>query len=448
VVRENTEGEYSAVGGRMFEGTEREFVLQESVFTRHGTDRILKYAFELAQRRPKKHLTAATKSNGIAISMPYWDERVAAMGESYPDVKWDKYHVDILAARFVLSPERFDVVVASNLFGDILSDLGPACTGTIGIAPSANLDPERNFPSLFEPVHGSAPDIYGKNIANPIAMIWSGAMMLEFLGYKDKEELEALQMGSVQMLAPTFGKFGPMGVREFEVFDLPYLFDNMAQAQKVTQGPIGHALLKKLDAKGLTGLAMWDSGFLDWTSNKPIQKPADIKGMKIRIQSSKVIDARTRVVGALPQVMPWSEIYQGLQTGVVDGQENPPSIVSTAKLFEVQKFMTISEHGYHGYVFIANKRFWDALPADLKPVMDKAVKDATEYFNSNAKKENDDALEDIRKTGKMKILTMTPEEKNEWKAIQYKVHREMEDRIGKDLIQSIYKEIGRGPDGK
>ena len=183
VVRENTEGEYSSVGGRMFEGTEREIVLQEAVFSRHGTDRILKYAFELAQRRPKKHLTAATKSNGIAISMPYWDERVAAMAEHYGDVRWDKYHVDILAARFVLSPERFDVVVASNLFGDILSDLGPACAGTIGIAPSANLNPERTFPSLFEPVHGSAPDIYGKNIANPIAMIWSAAMMFEFLGY-------------------------------------------------------------------------------------------------------------------------------------------------------------------------------------------------------------------------------------------------------------------------
>lgn len=191
VVRENTEGEYSSVGGRMFEGTEREFVLQESVFTRHGTDRILKYAFELAQRRPKKHLTAATKSNGIAISMPYWDERLAAMGERYGDVKWDKYHVDILAARFVLSPERFDVVVASNLFGDILSDLGPACTGTIGIAPSANLDPERRFPSLFEPVHGSAPDIYGRNIANPIAMIWSGAMMLDFLGQGDERYTQA-----------------------------------------------------------------------------------------------------------------------------------------------------------------------------------------------------------------------------------------------------------------
>ena len=191
VVRENTEGEYSSVGGKMFEGTERELVLQESVFTRHGTDRILRYAFDLAQRRPKKHLTSATKSNGIAISMPYWDERLAAMAESYPEVAWDKYHIDILAARFVLSPERFDVVVASNLFGDILSDLGPACTGTIGIAPSANLNPDRTFPSLFEPVHGSAPDIYGRNIANPIAMIWSGAMMLDFLGNGDARYTEA-----------------------------------------------------------------------------------------------------------------------------------------------------------------------------------------------------------------------------------------------------------------
>jgi tartrate dehydrogenase/decarboxylase/D-malate dehydrogenase len=182
VVRENTEGEYSSVGGKMFEGTEREFVLQESVFTRQGVDRVLQYAFELAQRRPKKHLTSATKSNGISISMPYWDERVEDMAKRYPDVRWDKYHIDILCARFVMSPERFDVVVASNLFGDILSDLGPACTGTIGIAPSANLNPERRFPSLFEPVHGSAPDIAGKNIANPIGMIWSGAMMLDFLG--------------------------------------------------------------------------------------------------------------------------------------------------------------------------------------------------------------------------------------------------------------------------
>lgn len=182
VVRENTEGEYTDVGGRLFAGTEREVVLQESVFTRQGVDRVLKYAFELARSRPRKHLSSATKSNGLAVSMPYWDERLAAMAEHYPDVAWDKHHIDIMAARFVLRPEQFDVVVASNLFGDILSDLGPACAGTVGIAPSANLNPDRRFPSLFEPVHGSAPDIYGRNIANPIGMIWSGAMMLGFLG--------------------------------------------------------------------------------------------------------------------------------------------------------------------------------------------------------------------------------------------------------------------------
>jgi tartrate dehydrogenase/decarboxylase/D-malate dehydrogenase len=185
VVRENTEGEYSSVGGRMYEGTEREVVFQESVFSRKGVDRILKFAFDLAQRRPKKHLTSATKSNGISITMPYWDERVEEMAKSYPDVRWDKYHIDILTAHFVRHPDRFDVVVASNLFGDILSDLGPACTGTIAIAPSANINPERTYPSLFEPVHGSAPDIAGKGIANPIGQIWCGAMMLEHLGYAE-----------------------------------------------------------------------------------------------------------------------------------------------------------------------------------------------------------------------------------------------------------------------
>jgi tartrate dehydrogenase/decarboxylase / D-malate dehydrogenase len=182
IVRENTEGEYSSVGGVMFEGTPREFVLQEAVYTRHGSERVLRYAFELAKSRKRRTLTAATKSNGIAISMPWWDARVAEMAAHYPEVRWDKQHIDILCARFVLQPQRFDVVVASNLFGDILSDLGPACTGTIGIAPSANLDPERRFPSLFEPVHGSAPDIAGQGIANPVAMIWSAAMMLDFLG--------------------------------------------------------------------------------------------------------------------------------------------------------------------------------------------------------------------------------------------------------------------------
>lgn len=185
VVRENTEGEYSSVGGIMFEGTDREFVIQESIFTRQGVDRVLKFAFELARQRGAKKLTAATKSNGMAISMPYWDSRVDEMAKSYPDIVYDKQHIDILSARFVLSPDRFDVVVASNLFGDILSDLGPACTGTIGLAASANLNPERNFPSLFEPVHGSAPDIFGQKVANPLATIWTAAMMLEFLGNGD-----------------------------------------------------------------------------------------------------------------------------------------------------------------------------------------------------------------------------------------------------------------------
>ena len=185
VVRENNEGEYSEIGGRLYSGTDQELVVQQNVFTRQGVDRILRFAFELAQSRPKKHLTSATKSNGIVYSMPYWDERVKAMAERYPEIKTDQYHVDILTAHFVQHPDWFDVVVASNLFGDILSDLGPATTGTIGIAPSANLNPEREFPSMFEPVHGSAPDIYGKKIANPIGQIWSGAMLLDHLGHPD-----------------------------------------------------------------------------------------------------------------------------------------------------------------------------------------------------------------------------------------------------------------------
>lgn len=193
VIRENTEGEYTNLGGKIFEGTDREVVIQESVFTRVGVDRVLKYAFEVAQQRPKKHLSSATKSNGLAISMPYWDERLELMAQQYPQIRWDKHHIDIMTARFVLQPEQFDVVVASNLFGDILSDLGPACTGTVGIAPSANLNPDRRYPSLFEPVHGSAPDIAGKNSANPIAMVWSAALMVEFLGQGEATHQAAYQ---------------------------------------------------------------------------------------------------------------------------------------------------------------------------------------------------------------------------------------------------------------
>jgi tartrate dehydrogenase/decarboxylase/D-malate dehydrogenase len=203
IVRENTEGEYSSIGGRMYEGTPREIVVQETVMSRIGVDRVLKFAFELAQSRPKKHLTSATKSNGISITMPYWDERVAAMAKNYPGVTLDKFHIDILTAHFVQRPDFFDVVVASNLFGDILSDLGPACTGTIGIAPSANLNPERTTPSLFEPVHGSAPDIAGKGLANPIGQIWCGAMMLEFLGHKAAHD--AILATIEKVLAPRSG---------------------------------------------------------------------------------------------------------------------------------------------------------------------------------------------------------------------------------------------------
>jgi tartrate dehydrogenase/decarboxylase/D-malate dehydrogenase len=216
VVRENTEGEYSSIGGRMFQGTEREVVVQETVMSRVGVDRVLKYAFELAASTPKKHLTSATKSNGISITMPYWDERVEAMAKNYPDVNWDKYHIDILTALFVLKPDRFNVVVGSNLFGDILSDLGPACTGTIGIAPSGNINPERKYPSVFEPVHGSAPDIAGQGIANPIGQIWSGAMMLEHLG--EREAAKAIERAIEQVLGEqklrTRDLAGPAGTEE------------------------------------------------------------------------------------------------------------------------------------------------------------------------------------------------------------------------------------------
>lgn len=211
IVRENTEGEYSSIGGRMYPGTEREIVMQETVMSRIGVDRVLRYAFETARSRPKKHLTSATKSNGIAITMPYWDERVAEMALQYPDVRVDKFHIDILTAHFVQRPDFFDVVVGSNLFGDILSDLGPACTGTIGIAPSANLNPDRRFPSLFEPVHGSAPDIAGQGIANPIGQIWCGAMMLDFLGHRAAHDAimqaieSVLQPGSGAPRTPDLG---------------------------------------------------------------------------------------------------------------------------------------------------------------------------------------------------------------------------------------------------
>ena len=264
--------------------------------------------------------------------------------------------------------------------------------------------------------------------------------------YKDKEEVEALQMGAVQMLAPAPGKFGPMGVREFEVLDLPYLFDNVAEARKVTEGPIGQAMLKKLESKGIAGMTFWNNGFKEMTANKPLRMPEDFRGLKMRIQSSKVLDAQMRSVGALPQMMGFSELYQALQTGVVDGQENPTSNIYTQKMHEVQKYLTMSDHGYHGYVVIMNKRFVDSLPADVKSTLNTAMKDTTSYFNDIAKKENDDALENIRKSGKTQIIQLSKEERAAWKKAMVKTHKQMEGLVGRDLLQSIYKETNFSPD--
>jgi len=264
--------------------------------------------------------------------------------------------------------------------------------------------------------------------------------------YKDKEELEALQLGSVQMLAPSLSKFGPLGAREFEVFDLPYIFANYQDLHKVTQGPIGASLLKKLEAKGIVGLAYWDNGFKEMTANKPLKKPEDFKGLKMRIQSSKVLDAQMRALGALPQVMSFSEVYQALQTGVVDGTENTASNIYTQKMHEVQKFLTLSDHGYVGYAVIVNKKFWDGLPADLRAILDAAMKDATKYGNDIAKQENNDALELVKKSGKTQIIVLSPQEKLAWKKALMPVHRQMADKIGNELIQSIYQATAFDPD--
>jgi len=263
--------------------------------------------------------------------------------------------------------------------------------------------------------------------------------------YKDGEEMEALQLGSVQMLAPSLAKFGPLGVREFEVFDLPYMFDNYAELHKVTEGPIGAKLFQKLQSKGIVGLAYWDNGFKDMSANKPLRMPADFKGLKMRIQSSKVLDAQMRALGAIPQVMAFSEVYQALQTGVVDGTENPPSNFYTQKMHEVQKYLTLSDHGYLGYAVIANKKFWDGLPADIRTTLEGAMKDATKYANDIAKQENDKALAAVKASGKTEIITLTPEQKAAWKKALVVVHRENESRVGKDLIQEIYKETGFKP---
>ncbi len=259
--------------------------------------------------------------------------------------------------------------------------------------------------------------------------------------YKDKEELEALQLGAVQMLAPSVSKFGPLGLKEFEVYDLPYLFSSSEAFHRVTEGPVGMGLLKKLEGKGIQGLGYWDNGFHIMSSNKPLRKPEDFKGLKMRIQSSKVLDAQMRALGANPQVMSFSEVYQALQTGVVDGSEGVPSNFYTQKIHEVQKHLTISNHGHLSYALIANKKFWDGLPADIRSILDVAVKEATEYENKIARLENEEALAKIQASGKTTVYKLTDAEREEWRKALLPVHKEMEARIGKELIQSVYKEV-------
>ena len=263
--------------------------------------------------------------------------------------------------------------------------------------------------------------------------------------FKDGEEMEALQMGSVHMLAPSLAKFGPLGVREFEVFDLPYMFDNAGEVHKVTTGPVGAALFKKLESKGITGVAYWDNGFKLMSANKPIRVPVDCKGLKMRIQSSKVLGDEMKALGAIPQVMAFSEVYQAMQTGVVDGSENTSSNIYTQKHHEVQKYIAETNHGYIGYAVIVNKKFWDGLPADIRVALDGAMKDATTYANEIAQKENDDALDSIRKSGKADVFKLTADQKAAMKKALVAVHKENESRVGKDTIAEVYKATGFKP---
>jgi C4-dicarboxylate-binding protein DctP len=263
--------------------------------------------------------------------------------------------------------------------------------------------------------------------------------------YKDKEELEALQLGSVQLLAPSQSKFGPLGVREYDVFDLPFLMSDDTHARQITASPIMAELGKKLETKGVTPLAYWDNGTYVYTANKPLILPEDFRGMKMRIQGGKVLDAVTRQLGALPQIIAFGELYQALQTGVVDGEDNVPSNIWTQKFYDVQKYLTVSNHGRLTYALLTNKKFWDSIPADVRPQLDRAVKESTEYFNETAAKDNADALDKIKATGKIQVHVLTDAEKKAWIAALMPVHKDMQSRFGKDFIDKIYKASGFVP---
>ena len=265
--------------------------------------------------------------------------------------------------------------------------------------------------------------------------------------YKDKEELEALQLGAVQMLAPSLAKFGPLGVKEFEAFDLPYIFPTKAALYRVTEGPIGKSLLARLESKGIKGLAYWDNGFKVMSANRPLRTPADFRGVKMRIQASRVLDAQMRALGASPQVLAFSEVYQALKAGVVDGTENPPSNMYTQKMHEVQSHVTLSNHGYLGYAVIVNKKFWDGLPVRVRSGLERAMRDATAFEKAIAQRDNDLAMAAIRKTGKTTVHQLTAQEQAAWRKALLPVHKQMEGRIGKDLIGAITREGRRQAPG-
>jgi C4-dicarboxylate-binding protein DctP len=289
---------------------------------------------------------------------------------------------------------------------------------------------------------GKAAEMFAKKAAE----LTKGKVKVEVYAnstlYKDKEEMEALQLGAVQMLAPSLAKFGPLGVKEFEVFDLPFIFSDYDALRRVTNGAVGKQLLSKLEPKGIRGLAYWDNGFKSFSLNSPIKSPADLKGKKLRIQSSKVLEEEIRSVGGLPQVMAFSEVYQALQTGVVDGTENPISNLYTQKMHEVQKHLTITDHGYLGYAVIVNKKFWDGLPADVRAQLEDAMEQATRYANQIAKVENEASLEAVKKSGKTTVYVPTKEERLAFKKAMMPVHQKMEGRIGKEVIQNVYKDTG------
>jgi C4-dicarboxylate-binding protein DctP len=326
----------------------------------------------------------------------------------------------------------FKLVVASALLA-------------VGVAASAQTVIKFSHVVAADTPKGKASEFFAKKAAE----LTKGKVKVEVYAnsalYKDKEEIEALQIGAVQMLAPSLAKFGPLGVKEFEAFDLPFIFDDRTDLHKITQGPVGASLLAKLEPKGIKGLAYWDNGFKSFSANTPLKTVDDFKGKKFRIQSSKVLEEEIRSVKGIPQVMAFSEVYQALQTGVVDGTENPISNFYTQKMHEVQKHLTLTNHGYLGYAVIVNKKFWDGLPADVRGQLEQAMKESTEYANKIAQEENDASLAGVKKSGKTAVYVPTPEERLALKKAMVPVHTKMADRVGKETLQTIYKETGFDP---